>query len=102
MKSFGSNDLTQLTLGIDRNEERLIKMFDEMHPSMQFLFKHVIETCKKYNVESSICGELPSNRKDAVEFLVKAGIDSLSVNIDAIEKVRKWVSEIEEIKSKRI
>jgi pyruvate,water dikinase len=93
--SFGSNDLTQTTLGIDRNEERLVNIFDEMHPSMQFLFKHVIETCKKYHVESSICGELPSNRKDAVEFLVKTGIDSLSVNIDAIDKVREWVSEIE-------
>jgi len=52
--SFGSNDLTQTTLGLDRNNERLITIFDEMHPSMQFLFKHVIETCKKYNVESSI------------------------------------------------
>ena len=93
--SFGSNDLTQTTLGIDRNNERLINIFDEMHPSMQFLFKHVIETCKKYNVESSICGELPSNRRDAVEFLFKAGIDSISVNIDAIDKVREWVSELE-------
>lgn len=93
--SFGSNDLTQTTLGIDRNNEILIKLFDEMHPAMQFLFKHVIDVCKKYKVESSICGELPSNRKDAVEFLVKAGIDSLSVNIDAIDKVREWVSEIE-------
>ncbi|NIO45169.1 MAG: hypothetical protein GTN36_06505 [Candidatus Aenigmarchaeota archaeon] len=93
--SFGSNDLTQTTLGIDRNNENLIKIFNEMHLSMQFLFKHVIEICKKYNVESSICGELPSNRKDAVEFLVKTGIDSLSVNIDAIDKVREWVAEIE-------
>jgi pyruvate,water dikinase len=93
--SFGSNDLTQTTLGLDRNNERLINIFDEMHPAMQFLFKHVIETCKKYKVESSICGELPSNRKDAVEFLIKAGIDSLSVNIDAIEKVREWASEAE-------
>ena len=93
--SFGSNDLTQTTLGIDRDNENLIKIFDEMHPAMQFLFKHVIEVCKKYNVESSICGELPSNRRDAVEFLVKAGIDSLSVNLDAIDKVREQVSELE-------
>ena len=93
--SFGSNDLTQTTLGIDRNNERLISIFDEMHPSMQFLFKHVIEVCKKYKVESSICGELPSNRKDAVEFLIKANIDSLSVNLDALDKVREQASEIE-------
>lgn len=93
--SFGSNDLTQTTLGIDRNNERLISIFDEMHPSMQFLFKHVIEICKKYKVESSICGELPSNREDAVDFLIKAGIDSLSVNLDAIEKVREQASKEE-------
>ena len=93
--SFGSNDLTQTTLGIDRNNERLINLFDEMHPAMQFQFKHVIETCNKYNVESSICGELPSNRKDAVEFLVNTGIKSISVNIDAIDKVREWVSVVE-------
>jgi pyruvate,water dikinase len=93
--SFGSNDLTQTTLGIDRNNERLISIFDEMHPSMQFLFKHVIEVCKKYKVESSICGELPSNREDAVNFLIKVGIDSLSVNLDAIEKVREQASKEE-------
>jgi pyruvate,water dikinase len=93
--SFGSNDLTQTTLGLDRDNERLATLFDEMHPSMQFLFKRVIETCKKYKVESSICGELPSNRRDAVEFLVKTGIDSISVNLDAIEKVREWASEAE-------
>lgn len=93
--SFGSNDLTQTTLGLDRNNERLINLFDEMHPSMRFQFKQVIDACNKYNVESSICGELPSNRRDAVEFLVKAGISSISVNIDALDKVRQWVSEIE-------
>lgn len=93
--SFGSNDLTQLTLGLDRNNEKLNKLFDEMHLGMRFLFAYVIETCKKYNVETSICGEAPSNRKDIVEYLVNLGITSLSVNIDAIDKVRKWVSELE-------
>ena len=93
--SFGSNDLTQLTLGLDRNNERLIKLFDEMHPAMRFQFRHVIGACKRYGVTSSICGELPSNREDAVRFLVGAGISSISVNIDAIEKVRGWVAAIE-------
>ena len=93
--SFGSNDLTQTVLGVDRNNERLIKLFDEMHPSMLFLFKNVIKICKGFDVKTSICGELPSNRYEAVEFLVKAGIDSVSVNIDAIDKVIQWVSEIE-------
>ena len=93
--SFGSNDLTQLTTGVDRGNDKLISLYDEMHPGMKFQFKHVIETCNKYGVETSICGELPSNRRDAVEFLVKAGIKSLSVNKDAIEKVREWVAETE-------
>jgi len=93
--SFGSNDLTQLTLGLDRNNQRLNKLFDEMHPSMRYMFKHVIDTCKKYGVETSICGEAPSNRRDIVEFLFNSGIDSLSVNIDAIDKVRTWVAELE-------
>lgn len=93
--SFGSNDLCQLTLGIDRNNERLTKIFDEMHPGMQFEFKHVIRTCKKYGVKTSICGEAPSNRQDIVEFLIHAGIDSLSVNMDAIDKVRGLAAAIE-------
>ncbi|MBR9682763.1 MAG: phosphoenolpyruvate synthase [Candidatus Aenigmarchaeota archaeon] len=93
--SFGSNDLTQLTLGVDRNNERLIKLFDEMHPGMQALFKYAIEICKRNGVKTSICGELPSNRYDAVEFLIRTGIDSVSVNIDAVDKVRGWVAKIE-------
>jgi pyruvate,water dikinase len=93
--SFGSNDLTQLTLGLDRNNERMIKLFDEMHPAIRFQFRHVISICKKYGVKTSICGELPSNREDAVRFLVSLGISSVSVNIDAIDKVRGWISNIE-------
>ncbi|MBU4033133.1 MAG: phosphoenolpyruvate synthase, partial [Candidatus Thermoplasmatota archaeon] len=93
--SFGSNDLTQLTLGMDRGNEELSPLFNEMHPGMKFLFAYVIETCKKYGVESSICGEAPSNRQDIVNFLVDLGITSLSVNIDAIDKVKAWVSEAE-------
>ncbi|MDD5416597.1 MAG: phosphoenolpyruvate synthase [Candidatus Aenigmarchaeota archaeon] len=93
--SFGSNDLTQLTLGMDRNNEKLNNLFDEMHPGMKFLFAYVIETCKKHGVETSICGEVPSNRKEAVEFFVNLGITSLSVNLDAIDKVRGWVNEFE-------
>ncbi|MBU5575370.1 MAG: phosphoenolpyruvate synthase [Candidatus Aenigmatarchaeota archaeon] len=93
--SFGSNDLCQLTLGIDRNNDKLISKFNEMHPAMQYQFKHVIDICKKFGVKTSICGEAPSNRYDIVEFLVKSGIDSISVNIDAIEKVRFWVARAE-------
>ncbi|MEM2772422.1 MAG: phosphoenolpyruvate synthase [Candidatus Pacearchaeota archaeon] len=92
--SFGTNDLTQLTLGIDRNNEIIAKIFDETNPAMLKEIEHVIEICKKYKVETSICGQAASNEK-MVEFLIKKGIDSLSVNIDAIERIREFVSKIE-------
>ncbi|MCD6371220.1 MAG: phosphoenolpyruvate synthase [Candidatus Aenigmarchaeota archaeon] len=93
--SLGTNDLTQLTLGIDRNNELLIKLFDERHESVKKLISHVIRTCKKYEVESSICGEAPSNYPEFVEFLVREGISSISVNIDALDKVKAKVAEVE-------
>lgn len=93
--SFGTNDLSQLTLGIDRNEARLAKIFDETHSSIKKLIRYVIKICKKYKVETSICGEAPSNIPKFVKFLVREGIDSISVNIDAINKVKKIVYETE-------
>ncbi|MEM5853251.1 MAG: PEP/pyruvate-binding domain-containing protein [Candidatus Aenigmatarchaeota archaeon] len=93
--SFGTNDLSQLVLGIDRNNEKLAKIFTETHSGVKKLIKYVIKVCKSYNVETSICGEAPSNLPEFVEFLVKAGIDSISVNIDAIDKVRLQVAKIE-------
>lgn len=93
--SFGSNDLTMLTLGLDRNNPKLISRYDEMHPAMKKMFSYVIKTCKKKNVEVSICGEGPSNNPQLVEFLVEQGINSISVNMDAIEKVRAKISEVE-------
>jgi len=95
--SFGTNDLSQLVLGVDRNDARLNKLFYETHPAVKRLVEYVIEVCKKYNVESSICGEAPSNIPSFVEFLVEAGIDSISVNIDAVEKVRELVARIENL-----
>ncbi len=93
--SFGTNDLTQLTLGMDRNNERLIEKFDERHEAVKKLIKYVIDVCKKYGVETSICGEAPSNYPEFVEFLVKCGITSISVNIDAIDRVRRKIAEVE-------
>jgi len=93
--SFGTNDLSQLVLGIDRNNEKLAKLFTEAHSGVKKLVKYVIKVCKSYNVETSICGEAPSNLPEFVEFLVKAGIDSISVNIDAIDRVRMQVVKIE-------
>ncbi|MEM5834448.1 MAG: phosphoenolpyruvate synthase [Candidatus Aenigmatarchaeota archaeon] len=93
--SIGSNDLTMLTLGVDRNNARLSHLYSEMHPAVLRLIKETIKTCNKYNVESSICGEAPSNIPEMVEFLVECGISSISVNIDAIKRVREIVAKTE-------
>jgi pyruvate,water dikinase len=92
--SFGTNDLTQLTLGIDRNNERIAKLFDEMHAAVLGEMKMVIETCKKYNVMTSICGQAGS-RPEMAKFLVKVGIDSISANPDAVHTIRETVARTE-------
>jgi len=84
--SFGTNDLSQLVLGVDRNNAKIANLFNETHVAIRKLVKYVIKVCKTYNVETSICGEAPSNIPRFVEFLVDAGINSISVNIDAIDK----------------
>ncbi|MBW2982267.1 phosphoenolpyruvate synthase [Candidatus Woesearchaeota archaeon] len=92
--SFGTNDLTQLTLGIDRNNERIAKLFDEMHAAVLGEMKMVIETCKKHNVMTSICGQAGS-RPEMAKFLVKVGIDSISANPDAVYTIRETVARTE-------
>ena len=85
--SFGTNDLTQLTLGIDRNNERIQKQFSEMHPAVLREIEHVITACKKAGVKTSICGQAASN-PEMVKTLIGYGIDSVSANIDAVETIR--------------
>ncbi|OQA31943.1 MAG: Phosphoenolpyruvate synthase [archaeon ADurb.Bin336] len=88
--SFGTNDLTQLTLGIDRNNERVQKSFSELHPSILRQLKYVIKKCKSAGVTTSICGQAASN-PDMVRKLIWYGIDSVSANIDAVDEIRKIV-----------
>jgi len=92
--SFGTNDLTQLTLGIDRNNSRIAKLFDEMHPAVLGELAMVIKTCKKYKVETSICGQAGS-RPEMADFLVHQGIDSISANVDAVDEIRHVVARTE-------
>jgi len=92
--SFGTNDLTQLTLGIDRNNEKLISRFDEMHAAVLGELKMVIETCKEHNVETSICGQAGS-RPEMAKFLVRTGIDSISTPPDAVHEIREVVARTE-------
>jgi len=92
--SFGTNDLTQYTLAIDRDNERVFKLYDEKHPAVLKLIKYVIEVCKKHGVETSICGQAGSDPKMA-RLLVRLGIDSISANPDAVELIRKTVAQEE-------
>lgn len=92
--SFGTNDLTQLTLGVDRNNELVQKLMSEKHPAVKKLISEVIKVCKKYKIYTSICGQAGSDPEYA-EFLVREGIDSISVNVDAVELVRESVARAE-------
>ncbi len=88
--SFGTNDLTQLTLGIDRNNEKLASRFSEMHTGVLKLLEHVITECKKHNIKTSICGQAASNPRMA-KFLKEKGISSISANIDAVQEIMKII-----------
>ncbi|HLD34140.1 MAG TPA: putative PEP-binding protein, partial [Candidatus Nanoarchaeia archaeon] len=92
--SFGTNDLTQLTLGIDMHNPKVNMHFNEMHPSVLHLIAHVITVCKKHNVETSICGNAGS-KQEMAEFLVKHGIDSISASPDTLNKIRSAVVQAE-------
>jgi pyruvate,water dikinase len=92
--SFGTNDLTQFTLAIDRGNEEVQYLYHETHPSMKKSLSYVIQTCKKYGVESSICGQAGSD-KIMVEFLVKQGIDSISCNADKAGEISELIADME-------
>ncbi|VVB79391.1 Phosphoenolpyruvate synthase [uncultured archaeon] len=93
--SFGTNDLTQYTLAIDRGNEEVQYLYNEMDPAVLKQLSRVIRECKAAKVETSICGQAAS-RKEMVEFLVGQGIDSLSVNADAALEISQFVKELEE------
>lgn len=95
--SIGSNDMTQGVLMIDRDSERLGLMgyFDERDPAVKRIIAHLIKVAHKHGCTVSICGEGPSNLPDFTEFLVRCGIDSISVNADAVVKTRQLVASLE-------
>ncbi len=93
--SIGSNDLTQLVLGIDRDNSLLAREFDERNEAVLRAIKHVIKECNKAGITVSICGQAPSVYPEFAEKLVEFGITSISVNPDAIERTRKHVAAAE-------
>ncbi|MCX8015086.1 MAG: phosphoenolpyruvate synthase, partial [candidate division WOR-3 bacterium] len=96
--SIGSNDLTQLVLGLDRDSALVSKLFDERNPAVKQMISQVIKKTKSANpnFKIGICGQAPSDFPEFVEFLVKEGIDSISVNPDSILTVRKKIKEVED------
>lgn len=92
--SFGTNDLTQYMLAIDRGNEKVQDLYNEMHPAILYQLEYVIRVCKRKNVKTSICGQAGS-KKEMVKFLVERGIDSISINADAAGEITNYIEEIE-------
>ncbi len=99
--SIGSNDLTMLILGIDRDNAHLAEAFNEQDKAVLWALEKTIKTCLKHKITCSICGQAPSFYEDLVEKLVEWGITSISVSPDAIERTRELVYEVEKRKVKK-
>ncbi|WP_121822803.1 phosphoenolpyruvate synthase [Halostella salina] len=93
--SFGTNDLTQYTLAVDRNNGNVADRFDELHPAVLELIGKTIETCREHDVATSICGQAGS-KPEMVQFLVDEGVSSISANIDAVRDVQHEVKRVEQ------
>jgi len=93
--SFGTNDLTMLILGIDRDDAAVQEIYDERNLAVLRALSHVIRICRKHGVTTSICGQAPSNYPEVVEFLVREGATSISVNPDKVIETRNLVAMIE-------
>ena len=88
--SIGSNDLTQLTLGLDRDSELISDLFDERDPSVLILLDTAISTCRRLNKYVGICGQGPSDHVDFAKWLMKSGVSSMSLSSDVILKT--WLA----------
>ena len=94
--SIGSNDLTQLTLGVDRDSEVVAFDYDERDPGVKRMIELAVEGCRRNGRHSGLCGQAPSDHPDMAEFLVGIGIDSISLNPDSVLRTTRAVLELEE------
>ena len=99
--SIGSNDLTQLTLGVDRDSEDLAQLFDEQDEAVKWMIESVIREAHKAGAKVGLCGQAPSDHPEFSEFLVRCGIDSMSVSPDSFLAVKQHVAAAENDKARR-
>jgi pyruvate,water dikinase len=93
--SIGSNDLTQLLLGADRDSEQLAELFDERDPAVVAYLEQLIPQARSLGLKTSICGQAPSVHPEYAELLVRAGIDAISVSIDVVDRTRRLIDKAE-------
>ncbi len=93
--SIGSNDLTQLILGVDRDSELVAPLFDERNPAVKRMIAQVIQVCRAKQRKIGICGQAPSDYPEFAQFLVEQGIDSISLNPDTVLKTSLAILETE-------
>jgi pyruvate,water dikinase len=93
--SIGSNDLTQLTLGVDRDSGELADLFSEQDEAVEWMIESVITAAHKAGAKVGLCGQAPSDHPEFAEFLVQCGIDSMSVSPDSFIAVKQHVADAE-------
>lgn len=93
--SVGTNDLTMLTLGVDRDNASISSLYNETDPAVVYLLEKIVKTARKHDVTVSVCGQAASDYADLRERLIRLGVNSLSVNIDSIDRVREDIFEYE-------
>jgi pyruvate, water dikinase len=98
--SIGSNDLTQLTLGLDRDSSLVAHLFDERSPAVRKLIQMAIGVAKQQGRKIGICGQAPSDYPEFARFLVEQGIDSMSLNPDSVLKTLLEIAQVEAAESK--
>jgi len=99
--SIGSNDLTQLTLGIDRDSALVARLFDERSAGVKQMVKMAIAAAKKHNCKIGICGQAPSDYPEFAQFLVEQGIDTISLNPDSVLKTTLIIAAAEEAEDQK-
>lgn len=94
--SVGTNDLTMLTLGVDRDNEKVANVYSEMNPAVLKSLEKIVKTCREHKITCSVCGQAPSEYPKMVEMLVECGITSVSVSPDVVNKTRQVIYDAEQ------